>query len=341
MSAQVWVLETAIIYAAVCLACNTALFFVWIFQKNVILRAYPIPFAIVVNPIVASRIVFHGATWGSKTALLESRLVKITEDDVANWQRDPGVVGASPTSRRPSHTHIMLPLKGDSKSRDSSDKSFGRIEDERLGFEGLFVSRAGGHVSKRNITPEPETEAERASQEISFRRPFASVMEPQRAARRTNGYVGRFSAQRSEKKSPLSNSTSDAARRKPVSPTDSTLANGEEVAVKTGTLTPDRESIGDIASLRRQSDPPSSTLSEEHEVVPTLSMAPRGWTIQEMLSEDIGPEDDVERNAGFAAPVYDMRQAAPTGVPSNRDSEHDNVHNPRVTISQQVTTRID
>lgn len=327
LSAQIWVLETAIIYALVCFACNSSTFFVWIFQKNVLLRAYTIPFAIAVNPIVASRIVFHGATWGSKTVLLESRLVKITEEDVANWQRDPGVVGA----RRPSHTHIALPSRGNryAKPHPSQMNRFNdptlEMKDERLGLEGIFGNKAeSNHITEAGKVLESESDSEF---EGTFRKPFAGIIMPEKAAEK--------------KERPISSLQSDAssAAVETIAQLDSksyrrqnggggTLSYDE----KEGTVSPLSSSSVNILPSRRASEANTFATAGRTSYDVTQDSIPAGWTVQEMIIDDPIP---VSRPNESQSRTFDLESQMQNN--DNAQTHNDN----HVTISQHVTTHVD
>lgn len=324
LSAQKWLLETAVIYALVCFTCNASTFFVWIFQKNVLLRAYTIPFAIVVNPIVASRIVFHGATWGSKTVLLESRLVKITQDDVANWQRDPGVLGA-PSSRRPSHTHVQLPTKGNRYAKPSrinqDDQEAVELKDERLGFDGIFITKPGRYRHEENGSDSAdESDLEKGS---SFRRPFGDIIAPQRAARRK---ARRLSSQRSEIVPKPTTTTTKSSNLDIESDQTSTPTSSYDAPHLLSSSTTS-ETIVD--PIRRDSNTNSILTANgtDYETLQDTIPAPRGWTVQEMLNEENNDTRHNSRDRQFE---------------NQRSSFTNQQQQPnRVVISQHVTTQVD
>lgn len=328
MSPQTWVLETAVIYAAVCLACNIAQLSVWLLQKNVVLRAYPIPFAIVVNPVIASRIVFHGATWGSKTALLESRLVKITEDDVANWQRNPGVLGAAPSTtvklpaKRFSATVSVptagAPMGGHSRSGSiSGDTMYEKSGafDERLGFNTLFV-RSGSVARKEDALEEVTTPAAQPQGSAPpFSDPFNAVTPPEPVVIRRN--------------------TGTALH----------LPGSSQGSSSSLTSTPQSVAAPTLSAFEDEDDADVGPRGERRDGPPRVRLAPLGWEIQGL--ENAAPAsaaDDVEQAIARQPPQFSdrpvFRPPAPGRSPRNRAAS---VASDRggVKISQHVTTRID
>jgi len=290
-----------------------------------VLRAYPIPFAIVVNPVIASRIVFHGATWGSKTALLESRLVKITEDDVANWQRNPGVLGAAPS------TTVKLPSKrfsasvsgpaagamgGHSRSGSISGETMyekGGAFDERLGFNTLLV-RSGSVTRKEDALEEVTTPAAQPNGAAPpFSDPFNTVTAPEPVVIRRN--------------------TGTALH----------LSGASQASSSSFTSTPPSVSA---PTLNFDDDDDVGPRGERRDSAPRVRLAPLGWEIQGLENAPPAGGDDLEQALARQPPQFSDRATprAPAQGRASRDrARAASVASDRggVMISQHVQTRVD